>query len=1155
MRTDPKNQTYIVTEGGKKKTLEFDADDAGTLTVDSIEKRKRMKSDKLFALEHAEEDKKKAREINARIGKMLKMKEDEADSADLNALMRQKLRESKKLDRLQRTKVGIPDSMKLLPSSPADTAIAHGAVFTPQKPLSIQSLVQGSTSAFSTPSFKKPPPKSSLCPELAEPSQKHQGCREIPQTNALSLLNDYPEESESETDPQKIPNIPQPRNVPVQRIWLRMTGYVVTNFPGGQIDQINSVVMDLDCDPTIQDIPSEEEIELCRMEEEDGFTFTLEATLDKYREAVIAARDKGNTVLFHMLNEQGKAIKQKPYRLENTPPLPKTFISINARQYQQKYRENQLEEQKRQAQEEAARAAEKKQMPPQEEPVEEDNDVADGGEDEMDDEEAARLLMEEERKMSEPWDQTIAFNAYKAAAVEHKNNGQIGHAYVLQQEMKRISSTPWDENNPPKRVPDFLEANKVKIFEFDQRQKAKQQAQEEAARAAAKKQMPPQEEPVEEVNDGADGEGDDEMDDEEAARLLMEEERKMSEPWDQTIAFNAYKAAAVEHKNNGQIGHAYVLQQEMKRISSTPWDENNPPKRVPDFLEANKVKIFEFDQRQKAKQNPEGKIQATDTQPQLSASDGKKLPPPIPKRKPSQKSPSSDSSSGLTPTKAPSADKDEPRRGSRHSPSPPPTRPGFNRCRPKDTAPLIESLEKTQNELKQIIDTLKKVAEAKPILLHIQAILDLDSKAAGTVSMNSKTRTATEYKIETRKVSYPVVNLDLTPKQMMLEFTSVSDVKSDKKVFFAVLGAAEEEGAEEPIIAQSNEYKVKKGTKMDIGWKWINEELPEPKFFKDGTDLPINLVLCEKSVFGKVTRKATAVAQFNWILHSSSHTADVPFIDSNKKTQLVARISLRARHPLVGMQIDVLSQSFTQIEEINAATIQHGEKTAEIAQELHNSRDPNAKKPKKNGKPSLGQQMRAQFQQMQAGFQMPQQPGQRPTQPQLAKSGPPTMPGSGAGARAGGGGGGGAGPAFLHAPDSVDAQPSVPPVEPKDFALLEMSYAQAEKWFPGQQCASHKWAKLELSNAKQNFQKCVSQKDKSDWMKRANLYQGIIAGMAKNMQDGLLDAGTYAENIKTFADQSLQLGNVLIQSMPNIGGRLLTRAQTVQAEWNEMMED
>merc|ERR1711991_874691 len=52
MRTDPQNRDYAVVSGAKRKTMEYDADDAKTIAVPDKEEKKRLETDALFALEH-----------------------------------------------------------------------------------------------------------------------------------------------------------------------------------------------------------------------------------------------------------------------------------------------------------------------------------------------------------------------------------------------------------------------------------------------------------------------------------------------------------------------------------------------------------------------------------------------------------------------------------------------------------------------------------------------------------------------------------------------------------------------------------------------------------------------------------------------------------------------------------------------------------------------------------------------------------------------------------------------------------------------------------------------------------------------------------------------------------------------------------------------
>jgi len=125
IHTDPENCTYVVVNGGRRKTETWEpTPDDHVLKLKDEETAKKLAEDPFYKLEHATEDKRKATEENAPVlDRLQRMNESLSDDFSLSQRMRKRFREETKAiaeSEQQNALKGLPPSLKLLPPSEAD---------------------------------------------------------------------------------------------------------------------------------------------------------------------------------------------------------------------------------------------------------------------------------------------------------------------------------------------------------------------------------------------------------------------------------------------------------------------------------------------------------------------------------------------------------------------------------------------------------------------------------------------------------------------------------------------------------------------------------------------------------------------------------------------------------------------------------------------------------------------------------------------------------------------------------------------------------------------------------------------------------------------------------------------------------------------------
>eukprot|EP01026_Neomeris_dumetosa_P043846 TRINITY_DN3683_c0_g2_i2.p1 TRINITY_DN3683_c0_g2~~TRINITY_DN3683_c0_g2_i2.p1 ORF type:complete len:321 (-),score=24.88 TRINITY_DN3683_c0_g2_i2:532-1365(-) len=132
IHTDPKNVEYVIKEGARQKITTWDATDLQVLDLGSDEHRQRMRDDPLYKLEYQQQSKLKARTAQKHNEKLkelqdLKYEDDFTTNSVLRKEMRHKRQEEKRLQ-IKRDKLGLHDSVQLLPLSRKDTLRAKTAI-------------------------------------------------------------------------------------------------------------------------------------------------------------------------------------------------------------------------------------------------------------------------------------------------------------------------------------------------------------------------------------------------------------------------------------------------------------------------------------------------------------------------------------------------------------------------------------------------------------------------------------------------------------------------------------------------------------------------------------------------------------------------------------------------------------------------------------------------------------------------------------------------------------------------------------------------------------------------------------------------------------------------------------------------------------------
>eukprot|EP00040_Diaphanoeca_grandis_P018560 m.97666 g.97666 ORF g.97666 m.97666 type:complete len:346 (+) comp26999_c0_seq1:195-1232(+) len=139
IETDPKNDDYKITEGGKRKAETWAPKEAGTMELMSDDTKKQIEQDPMYKLEHVEGDKKKALTAKTAIALMLEMPS--VTDYDINASLRSTFRKKRKQLKVQGIKDGdllVRSSLEmsavsLVPEDPRDKALASRVRFGANK--------------------------------------------------------------------------------------------------------------------------------------------------------------------------------------------------------------------------------------------------------------------------------------------------------------------------------------------------------------------------------------------------------------------------------------------------------------------------------------------------------------------------------------------------------------------------------------------------------------------------------------------------------------------------------------------------------------------------------------------------------------------------------------------------------------------------------------------------------------------------------------------------------------------------------------------------------------------------------------------------------------------------------------------------------------
>ncbi|XP_019180047.1 PREDICTED: coiled-coil domain-containing protein 130-like [Ipomoea nil] len=130
IQTDPKNCEYVIISGARRKTEEYEAEDAETMVLPVEEDRSKL-ADPFYRLEHQEEDIKKKKEAEPRLVRLQKVSDARhSDDYALNKALRARLRGQKKRVAEEETaakKMGL--AYRLLPASEEDAAAASRIKF------------------------------------------------------------------------------------------------------------------------------------------------------------------------------------------------------------------------------------------------------------------------------------------------------------------------------------------------------------------------------------------------------------------------------------------------------------------------------------------------------------------------------------------------------------------------------------------------------------------------------------------------------------------------------------------------------------------------------------------------------------------------------------------------------------------------------------------------------------------------------------------------------------------------------------------------------------------------------------------------------------------------------------------------------------------
>lgn len=130
IQTDPQNCEYVIISGARKKTEEYDVEDAETLLLPVDEEKSKL-ADPFYRLEHQEQDLKKKKEAEPVLVRLQRVSDAlHSDDYALNKTLRAKLRSQKKRvaeEEATSRKMGL--GIRLLPSSEEDAAAAGRVKF------------------------------------------------------------------------------------------------------------------------------------------------------------------------------------------------------------------------------------------------------------------------------------------------------------------------------------------------------------------------------------------------------------------------------------------------------------------------------------------------------------------------------------------------------------------------------------------------------------------------------------------------------------------------------------------------------------------------------------------------------------------------------------------------------------------------------------------------------------------------------------------------------------------------------------------------------------------------------------------------------------------------------------------------------------------
>ncbi|KAK2961293.1 putative ADP-ribosylation factor [Blattamonas nauphoetae] len=441
--------------------------------------------------------------------------------------------------------------------------------------------------------------------------------------------------------------------------------------------------------------------------------------------------------------------------------------------------------------------------------------------------------------------------------------------------------------------------------------------------------------------------------------------------------------------------------------------------------------------------------------------------------------------------------------------------------------PLIDSILQTIDQLKASLKTLQGLPEAQPIAHRIQTIIDKDNIALETIKLNSKMHRFTPSHFEARRIFFPVINRHLAENKFTICVTRAGRSNRNFKAIFSLLPSEEpgESASTVPTISsslsKSSPVALTRGKKTVVDWSYISD-LPPLSIFSSNREISINFAAWEAQLFRQPRYLGRGSLDLRSILKEATSDETVIITDSSGTMVAELDVTVQVRVALQGMQTDSVGQTVAIVDGCNSGTIQIAEETQQMCLEMDVQRDPQARRRRKR-----------------VGEKAPlasTNPHPTPTKEAKPAIPPPVVP------------------AFLLADTSGDATPTHPPSTRTDYALLEMSLAQAEKWFPVDMCLSYKWSEYELNQAT-SIAKKAPPKLRSGWLQRINSIQGLRKGMESNMKSGLLSPHQYSINLTEMIAQSTQLSQALKDSMPNISKRFDIRAAVVQKELDEINDE